>query len=109
MSGCQRRSVRSDSARRRLGRGAVLVLACAALGCGVGLVLPARLGSDGYSSLVNGVSRSSGLPYAFANWLIGLTAVALSWRRGVRPGPGTVVHPIVVGVSVNLMLIAVDP
>lgn len=85
------------------------MLACAALGCGVGLVLSARLGSDGYSSLVNGVSRSSGLPYAVANWLIGLTAVALAWRRGVRPGPGTVVHAIVVGVSVNLMLIALDP
>ncbi|HEY7046084.1 MAG TPA: hypothetical protein VH373_02595 [Jatrophihabitantaceae bacterium] len=75
----------------------------------MGLVLSARLGSDGYSSLVNGVSRSSRMPYAIANWLIGLSAVAFAWRRGVRPGPGTVVHPMIVGITVNLVLIAVDP
>lgn len=95
--------------RDSLTRAAVLVLACAVLGCGVGLVLTARLGSDGYSSLVNGVSRASGMPYAITNWIVGLSAVAFAWCRGVRPGPGTVVHPVVVGGTVNAVLVTVQP
>lgn len=81
-----------------------LVLACVVLGVGVGLVLTAGLGSDGYSSLVNGVARATSSPYAPVNWIIGALFIGLAWMRGVRPGPGTLVHPIVVGLSVNTIL-----
>lgn len=74
------------------------------LGLGVGLVLTAGLGSDGYSTLVNGVARASGAPYALANWLLGSAAVGIAFVRGVRPGPGTITHPVVVGLTVNLVL-----
>jgi uncharacterized membrane protein YczE len=76
----------------------------AVLGIGVGLVLTARLGSDGYSSLVNGAARRTGLPYAPVNWVIGFTLVVLAWWRGGRPGPATLAHPIVVGSVVDLVL-----
>jgi uncharacterized membrane protein YczE len=82
----------------------VLVLACTVLGCGVALVLLARFGGDGYSSQINGLSRWSGLPYAAVNWLIGFALVLIAWSRGVRPGPGTITHPIVVGLVVDAML-----
>lgn len=85
-------------------RSARLVVSCAVLGVGVGLVLHARLGSDGYSSLVNGSARASGLPYSLLNPAIGLTIVALAAARGVRPGPGTFLHPVVVGLTVQGVL-----
>lgn len=81
-----------------------LVASCLVLGVGVGLVLLARLGSDGYSSLVNGAVRASGLPYGMLNVAIGGTAVALAAARRVRPGLGTVVHPLVVGLTVQTVL-----
>lgn len=89
-------------------RAAQLVLSCALLGLGVGFVLTAGLGSDGYSSLINGISRSTGAPYAAINWAIGSTAVLFAWSRGVRPGPGTITHPIVVGLTVNAVLVALS-
>jgi uncharacterized membrane protein YczE len=81
-----------------------LVTACAILGVGVGLVLVASLGSDGYSTLINGISRTTGLPYAPVNWTVGFTVVVLARLRGVRPGLGTITHPIVVGLTVNAVL-----
>jgi len=81
-----------------------LVGSCLILGVGVGLVLLARFGSDGYSSLVNGAARATGLPYGLVNPIIGLTAVVLAATRGVRPGPGTLVHPPVVGLTVQFVL-----
>lgn len=81
-----------------------MILACMVLGIGVGLVLTARLGSDGYSSLVNGIVRATGVPYAVVNPATGLLAVLLARLRHVRPGPGTIVHPIVVGSTVNVVL-----
>jgi uncharacterized membrane protein YczE len=36
----------------------LLVTGCVVLGVGVGLLLTADLGSDGYSTLVNGLSRA---------------------------------------------------
>jgi hypothetical protein len=81
-----------------------LVASCAILGLGVGLVLVAGLGSDGYSTLINGLARTTGIPYAPVNWTIGFTAVVLARLRGVRPGLGTITHPIVVGLTVNAVL-----
>lgn len=67
-------------------------------------MLCARLGSDGYSTLVNGISLAGRVPYALASWSLGLTLVLLAWIRRVRPGIGTIVHPFVVGSTVDLVL-----
>lgn len=91
----------------RFGRIVQLVVSCAVLGLGVGLVLVAGLGSDGYSTLINGISRHTNLPYAPVNWTVGFGVVLLAWSRGVRPGLGTITHPIVVGLTVNAVLDAV--
>jgi uncharacterized membrane protein YczE len=87
-----------------VGRVVQLVASCAVLGLGVGLVLTAGLGSDGYSSLINGFALSTGASYWAVNWLIGSMGVAFAWSRAVRPGLGTLCHPLVVGVTVNLVL-----
>lgn len=79
------------------------------VGVGVGLVLCARFGSDGYSTLVNGISLAAHVPYAVANWSLGCSLVALAWLRRVRPGIGTIVHPFVVGSTVDLVLLLGPP
>jgi uncharacterized membrane protein YczE len=87
------------------GRQVLLVLlGCLVLGIGVSLLLLADLGSDGYSTLVNGISLRSGLSFAVVNLVVGATLVLLAAARGVRPGPGTVVQVVLVGVTVAVCL-----
>jgi uncharacterized membrane protein YczE len=81
-----------------------LVAGCFVLGLGVTLLLAPALGSDGFSTLVSGVTEASGMPFVVANLLISAAFVALSWVRGLRPGVGTVVQVVVVGGTVSLAL-----
>jgi uncharacterized membrane protein YczE len=85
----------------RLGQ---LVGSCIVLGIGVGLLLTAALGSDGYSTMVNGISIASGVPFVAVNCAVGAVFVALAWWRGLRPGWGTIVQPVVVGLVINGLL-----
>jgi len=68
------------------------------------MLLLAGLGSDGYSTLVNGIRLATGIPFLWANILVSLTFVALAWLRGLPPGLGTAVQVIVVGGTVSLLL-----
>lgn len=83
---------------------AQLVVSCVVLGIGVGLLLRATLGSDGYSTLVNGLRLWAGWPFYVVNWLVGLTLVLLAWTRGQRPGIGTLAQPVVTGSTVSVVL-----
>lgn len=87
--------------RRRLLQ---LVAASVVLGLGVALLLLAELGSDGYSTLVNGLSLSSGTSFLWVNCAVGLLLVCLAWTRGLIPGLGTLVQPLIVGVTVSVLL-----
>lgn len=81
-----------------------LVLSCVVLGLGVSFLLDARLGSDGYSMFVNGLSIAGGWEFAVVNVLVGLALVLMAWVRGRRPGLGTIVQPVVVGFVVGAVL-----
>ena len=81
-----------------------LVAGCFVLGVGVTLLLTPALGSDGYSTLVNGISLATGMPFVLANLLVSVVFVALAWARGLRPGVGTVVQIAVVGSTVSALL-----
>ena len=74
------------------------------LGVGVALLLAADLGSDGYSALVNGITLTTGMPFVVTNTIVSLVFVLLAWLRGLRPGIGTLVQVVVVGVTVWLLL-----
>lgn len=86
----------------------MLLVGCVVLGAGVALFLTADLGSDGYSTLVNGIAISTGLAFWVANLLVGVALVALAAVRRVRPGGGTVVQVVVVGVTVSLLVDLLD-
>ena len=86
---------------RRVGQ---LGMSCAVLGAGVALLLDARLGSDGYATLINGLHLSTGVAFWAVSVLVGAVFILLAWARGIKPGPGTLVQPIVVGLTVSLLL-----
>lgn len=85
-------------------RGVQLLLGCLVLGVGVTLALVPRLGSDGYSTLVNGLSIGLDVSFLWMSAIVGFAFVGLGWVRGVRPGIGTVTQVVVVSVVVNLGL-----
>jgi uncharacterized protein len=85
-----------------------LVISCLVLGLGVAMLLLASLGSDGYSTLVNGASIALDVPFLLVNCVIALALVAVAWSRGLPPGLGTAVQPVVVGTAVSLLLAAFD-
>jgi uncharacterized membrane protein YczE len=87
----------------------MLLLGCVVLGVGVGMLLTADLGSDGYSTLVNGFVLSTGLAFWVGNLVVGVAFVAMAAARRVRPGLGTVVQLVVVGATVDVVLGAFDP
>jgi uncharacterized membrane protein YczE len=100
--------VRQDCGMSR--RVAQLVLSCVVLGVGVALLLRAALGSDGYSTLINGLSLSLHVPFVVVNAVVGLVLIALAWSRHVIPGLGTIVQPVVVGFTVSgVMSLVAEP
>jgi uncharacterized membrane protein YczE len=70
----------------------------------VAFLLTADLGSDGYSTLVNGVALSLDLDFWVANVAVSVVFVAAAAARRVLPGPGTVVQVVVVGATVSVLL-----
>jgi len=74
-----------------------LVVSCVVLGVGVALLLDARLGSDGYSMFVSGLSIATGASFGLVNVAVGVALVLLAWVRGRRPGIGTLVQAVLVG------------
>ena len=82
----------------------LLLCGCVVLGVGVAMLLTADLGSDGYSTFVNGIAIRTGITFWIANLLVGVVLVALAAARRVRPGLGTVVQVVLVGVTVSVVL-----
>ncbi|WP_297616761.1 hypothetical protein [Nocardioides sp.] len=85
-------------------RTAMLLIGCVVLGTGVAMLLTADLGSDGYSTFVNGITLSTGAAFWIANLVVGVVLVALAMFRKVYPGIGTVVQVVLVGVVVDVVL-----
>ena len=94
--------------RSFLSRGALLLAGCVVLGVGVGMLLTADLGSDGFSTMVNGVAIGLDVPFVVANAGISLAFVLLAAARGLRPGIGTLTQVVVVGFTVSGVLALID-
>lgn len=86
----------------------LVLVGCVVLGTGVALLLTADLGSDGYSTLVNGVSKATGISFLVANLLISLLFLVVAAVRRVYPGLGTVVQVVVVGWTVSFLIDVLD-
>jgi uncharacterized membrane protein YczE len=75
---------------------------------GVALLLTPALGSDGFSTLVNGLAIATGIPFVVSNAVVSGAFVLMAWLRGVVPGVGTVVQILVVGETAGLLLPVLD-
>ncbi|KAB7745302.1 hypothetical protein GA707_05020 [Nostocoides sp. F2B08] len=84
-------------------RAALLVVGCLILGFGVALLLVADLGSDGFSTLVNGLAIATGLPFFVANTIVSGGFLVLAALRRVLPGIGTLVQIVLVGATVSVI------
>ncbi|WP_332643917.1 YczE/YyaS/YitT family protein [Aeromicrobium sp.] len=85
-----------------------LTVSCVILGIGVAMLLIAALGSDGYSTMVNGLSIAFDVKFWVVNLVVGILLVLMAWVRGLKPGMGTIVQPLVVGFVVSGLLDAFD-
>ena len=81
-----------------------LIISCTILGVGVALLLKSHMGSDGYSAFVSGLALHFDLPFWLVNTAVGAIFLAVAWVRGTRPGPGTLVQWILVGVVISVTL-----
>lgn len=81
-----------------------LLLACVVLGIGVSLLLDAGLGSDGYSTLLNGLVLATGWSFLLISLVVGVALLAMAWALGRPPGIGTLMQTLVVGATVNVAL-----
>jgi uncharacterized membrane protein YczE len=71
---------------------------------GVVLGLRARLGVGPWDVLHDGVRQVTPLSFGVATIVVGLALLAAGWFAGMRPGPGTLVNMVLVGVFSDLML-----
>lgn len=85
-------------------RSVLLLAGCVVLGVGVGMLLTADLGSDGYSTLVNGIALRIGVSFWVVNLVVGALLVAMAAVRRVRPGVGTVAQVVIVGLVISGLL-----
>lgn len=92
------------TARYRPARVAWLVGSCMVLAGGVSLLLGSRLGSDGWSTMLNGLYLVSGLPFVVVSLAVSALFIGVAWARGLRPDVGTVIQPVVVGSVLGALL-----
>ena len=86
----------------------LLLAGCLVLGVGVAMLLSADLGSDGYSTFVNGIALRLGVSFWVVNLVVGAVLVGLAAARRVRPGLGTIVQVVLVGVVITAVLEVLD-
>lgn len=95
---------RPTRSRYRADRIGWLVGSCVVLSVGVALLLGSRLGSDGWSTMLNGLYLTSGLPFVVVSLAASALFIGIAWVKGLRPDVGTVIQPLVVGSTIGALL-----
>jgi uncharacterized protein len=76
----------------------------ALFGFAVALMIRSNLGLGPWDAFHVGLHTLTGMTVGMASIVVGVVIVAASWFIGVRPGPGTVVNMVGVGLFIDLML-----
>jgi uncharacterized membrane protein YczE len=87
---------------RRLPR---LLIGIPVLGAGIALTLQARLGVSPYDVLHQGIARQTGLSFGTVVIVVGLVILLLWIPLRQRPGIGTVLNTLTVGLVIDLTLL----
>ena len=70
------------------------------------LGLQSNLGADCWTVFQDAISRHTPLTIGQASQLVGLVMLGIGWAAGIRPGVGTVLNMILVGLFMDLILAA---
>jgi uncharacterized membrane protein YczE len=73
--------------------------------CALGIIgfLESKLGLPPWDVLHQGIARHTPLSFGLANEAVAVAVLALAWRLGSRPGPGTVANAVLIGSFVALV------
>ncbi len=85
-------------------RALLLIAGCIGVGVGVAMLLVADLGSDGFSTLVNGVAISTGIPFWVSNIIVSASFIGVGALRGVKIRLGALIQMVIVGVTVSVVM-----
>lgn len=92
--------------RRRLPR---LVFGLVLCGLGIAGMVAADLGLGPWDVLHQGLSQRSGIPIGTVGILIGFVVLGLWYPLRERPGLGTILNIVVIGVVIDLTLLVLPP
>ena len=81
-----------------------LLLGLVTFGTGIAMMVQAGLGLGPWEALNQGIARQTGLAIGTVSILLGIPILALWWPLGERPGIGTVLNVVLIGLSTNLAL-----
>ena len=92
------RMLRNSARIGLLGSGSLIIAA------GVAVMLWSGLGPGPLDVFIGAVRVRTGLPLTWAVWLVVGSMIGASWLMGRRPGPGTLVSPLIVGPAMQVAL-----
>jgi uncharacterized membrane protein YczE len=81
-----------------------LLLGLALFGIGIGMMVEAGMGLAPWEALHQGIADQLGLQIGTVSILLGIPILALWWPLGERPGIGTVLNVILIGVATNITI-----
>jgi uncharacterized membrane protein YczE len=90
---------------RRLPR---LILGLELCGFGLALIIAAELGLDSWDVFHQGVSEQTGISIGMVSILVGFAMFGISLPLGEQIGIGTVLNVLLIGSTIDLVLLAVD-
>ena len=85
-----------------------LVLGLVLCGTGIAFMVAADLGLAPWSVLDQGISERTGVPIGTVSILVGAVVLALWIPLRERPGLGTVLNILLIGVTIDLVLLVLD-
>lgn len=86
----------------------LLVAGSLVIAAGVAVMLWSGLGPGPLDVFIGAVRVRTGLSLTLSVWLVIASLIAAAWLMGRRPGPGTLVSPLIVGPSMQAMVAVLD-
>lgn len=86
----------------------MLVVGSLLISIAVGVMLWTKLGPGPLDVFIGAVRVRTGLPLGMTVWVVIGSLIALAWALGRRPGPGTLVAPLLIGPMMQLVVERLD-
>ena len=93
----------------RVQRWALLLIGLTCFGIGIACMVQSNLGLGPWDVLHQGIARQTGIPIGMVGILVGLPIMLAWWPLGERPGWGTAINIVLIGVVTDLVLAVLPP